>query len=768
MNMHSQDRAALALCGVVALAAATVLAGWAAGDTDVAGLGSPYPAQPLTAVGFLSLSLSLLAVQHDRRTAATVLAFLPLAIAVTAFYQELTGVSLGIDTWLFQEKVLAQGRPLPGRPHLAVSCALTLLGIAALATMREGLRTGHLVAVLAFASFGVAAVAGATMPVTHQDGGEGLRYFVAPFPAVVCTGALAMALLGWRGAGWPGFLHALGLDRTLLRVLLPLIVAVPVVSELLERWLKGPAGLDPVVADFSETAINIAAMAVLLLWVTSRASHEQRARRALTRALDSAPIALADTTGKILHWSRGCEELYGWPADQARGRHKYALLGSRDGAGSDGEAVWPARSVGWEEELAEKRADGSVLHVVERARRLEPRHGGPAMVVLSMTDITARTRAEAALRESEERLSLALEANDIGIVEWHRESSHVTMSNGLCRRLGVEPGSIHDLAGWSAHVAPAERKAVFSAINAAIAERRPRLQFRHAFIRPDGTRRAIESNTAFFYDADGSLIRLVGVNIDVTEKEAWESRLAQLQDEVMHVSRLGAMGEMASGLAHELNQPLTAIVNFIGTAKVLRAHGQDEQVGEMLEGASRQALRAGEIIRRMRNFVARGQVKEEWSPVEELISESIALALVGRALHDLDVRTEIQPPDQLVWADRIQIQQVLVNLLRNAAEAIRGANCDRHEIVVTARADAQGLVHFAVRDTGPGLSEKALAQLFTPFVSGKEGGMGVGLSICRRIVKAHGGTLSAGNNPEGGAHFRFSLKSRQEAGEEAA
>jgi two-component system sensor kinase FixL len=221
------------------------------------------------------------------------------------------------------------------------------------------------------------------------------------------------------------------------------------------------------------------------------------------------------------------------------------------------------------------------------------------------------------------------------------------------------------------------------------------------------------------------------------------------------------MGEMASGLAHELNQPLTAVVNFLGTAKVLRSAGDDSKLDDLLAAASQQALRAGQIIRRLRTFVSRGTVQEEWTPIGELIDDSVALALASRGRNDVDLRVETSDPDQLVCADRVQIQQVLVNLLRNAAEALDQVPAERREIFVRSESngDPERLI-VSVRDNGPGLPKQMLDSLFTPFVSGKEGGMGVGLSICKRIVEAHGGTLTAENNQQGGATFRFTLQTR--------
>ena len=757
MEVQAQDRAATVLCAVGAACAGAVLVGWWLDLASLTGFGTPYPAQPLTALGFLGLALAMLAALADRRSLAWGFAVVPLLVAAATFVQDLTGSFIGTDTLLFRDQVLDQHFSTPGRPTLGVALTLLLLTAGAIAAMRPGPRTGQIVVALAMAGLGVIAIAGSTVPFSPTLSGPLFRYIAAPLPAMISGAALAVALLGWRGPVWQGLLSSLGLDRTLLQVVLPLLVVTPVATEWLEERAKA-VGVDPTVAGTFETALNIAAMAALLIWVTSRAAREQRARRALTRALDAAPIALTDTSGVVIHWSEGCEQLYGWGADEARGRHKYELLGA---AVRSGQAEWPSATARWEGELVEYKRDGSTINVLEQARRLEPRHGGEPIYVLSMTDITARVEAEAALRDSEARLTLAMEASDIGIIEWDGTTGKFAESIGGCSNLGIGRGTITDLATWRAFIEPADRAMVFSLINSAIAERRPRFRVRYRFVRPDGVKRTLETSAACFYDAGGKLTRLVVLYMDITEKEEWQSRLAQLQDEVMHVSRLSAMGEMASGLAHELNQPLTAVVNFLGTAKVLRQSGDDSKLDELLAAASQQALRAGQIIRRLRTFVSRGTVQEEWTPVGELIADSVALALASRGRSDVELRVETADPDQLVCADRVQIQQVLVNLLRNAAEALDEMPPERREIMVRSEPDTDPeRVVLEVRDSGPGLAEEMLASLFTPFVSGKEGGMGVGLSICKRIVEAHGGTLTARNNPDGGATFRFTLPTR--------
>jgi two-component system sensor kinase FixL len=245
---------------------------------------------------------------------------------------------------------------------------------------------------------------------------------------------------------------------------------------------------------------------------------------------------------------------------------------------------------------------------------------------------------------------------------------------------------------------------------------------------------------------------------DLTERQQTEARLQELQSELVHISRLTAMGEMASALAHELNQPLSAIANYMKGSRRLLENSTDDRsalLRDALDKAGDQALRAGQIIRRLRDFVARGESERRVENVKKLIEEASALALVGAKDQGVRVRFQFDPAVDLVLADKVQIQQVLLNLLRNAVEAMEGS--EKRELIISTAAD-DDMVTISVADTGSGIAPEMASQLFQPFITNKRQGMGVGLSISRTIVEAHGGQIDVEPNPAGGTIFRFTLR----------
>jgi two-component system sensor kinase FixL len=245
---------------------------------------------------------------------------------------------------------------------------------------------------------------------------------------------------------------------------------------------------------------------------------------------------------------------------------------------------------------------------------------------------------------------------------------------------------------------------------------------------------------------------------DLTEQQQTQARLQELQSELVHMSRLSAMGEMASALAHELNQPLSAISNYMKGSRRLLVDSTDvnaPKIDAALDRAAEQAIRAGDIIRRLRTFVAREDSEKRIESLSKLLEEAGALGLTGAREQGVILRFNLDPTCDLVLADRVQIQQVLVNLFRNALESMTTST--HRELTALNYQAADDMIEIVISDTGHGFSDETHANLFQPFFTTKEAGMGVGLSISRTIIEAHGGRLWAETNPAGGATFRFTL-----------
>jgi len=277
--------------------------------------------------------------------------------------------------------------------------------------------------------------------------------------------------------------------------------------------------------------------------------------------------------------------------------------------------------------------------------------------------------------------------------------------------------------------------------------------------RKDGSTFPMELSVGETKLPDGRLF--IGFVEDLTERQERERRFRELRSELAHLARVNELGQMVSALAHEVMQPLTALTNYLNAMRRLFEAGKLENVREAITRASNEVERAGLIIRRLREFVRKGETERQKEYLPSTIAEASALALVGTGREiKFDIRVAEDAAEALI--DKIQIQQVLVNLMRNAVEAM--ANSVRRELSVSA-VRAGEMIEISVADTGPGLPEEVHARLFQPFVTTKPNGMGIGLYVCRTIVEAHGGELSADRVATGGTVFRFTVPSAESATE---
>ena len=481
----------------------------------------------------------------------------------------------------------------------------------------------------------------------------------------------------------------------------------------------------------------------------------------LAAVVASADIAIVGLSpdGLVTDWSRGAEEIYGYAAGEVIGRPLAMLMPAERQADVDFLLERIERGERVEhQETQRRRRDGTLVDV---SLTLAPIHDGAGVLLGAskiVRDITPAKRALTELSEREARLQSVLDTVPDAMV--------VIDIAGVMQSFSA---TAERLFGYTA--AEAIGRNVSLLMPSPYREQHDRYLSRYlktgerriigigrvvVGARKDGSTFPMELSVGEMHSAKHRFF--TGFIRDLTERQETQRRLQELQAELTHMSRFTALGEMASTLAHELNQPLTAAASYLNGARRLIDGGNAEQlpiVRDAIERAAVQALRAGEIIRRLREFVARGESERQVENLPKLIEEANALALLGAKETGVRVRFGLDPAADNVMADKVQVQQVLLNLMRNAIEAMQDG--PRRDLAVSSRLLEDDMVEIAVADTGTGIAPEIAAQLFQPFVTSKERGMGVGLSISRTIIEAHGGRLWTEPNPGGGTVFRLTL-----------
>ncbi|MGD9882840.1 MAG: ATP-binding protein [Reyranella sp.] len=365
----------------------------------------------------------------------------------------------------------------------------------------------------------------------------------------------------------------------------------------------------------------------------------------------------------------------------------------------------------------------------------------------------------AAHREAEERLNRAQHIAGIGSWELDLKTGRHFWSKEMYRICGLaDEGHAPSSGGIADHVHGDDR-AGYDAWLAQLAAGSDPGTIECRIQHPDGSSRIVSVEGEASRAPDEVVTKISCTAQDVTDSKRAEADLRDLQEELAHVARLNTIGHMASALAHELNQPLTAIANFLSGSQRLLSGKSDEtsqHVRYAVGKASEQALRASHIVRRLRGFMERRETEFRTERITKLVEDSAALALLGARDAGVLVTVTLDPGIDLVMVDKVQVQQVLANLLRNAMEAMQAS--DRKELVISTAPADEDLVLVTVADSGPGIAEEIAARLFQPFVTTKQQGMGVGLSICRTIIESHGGKIWLEPNPGGGAIFLFTLR----------
>jgi len=391
-----------------------------------------------------------------------------------------------------------------------------------------------------------------------------------------------------------------------------------------------------------------------------------------------------------------------------------------------------------------------------------------ALIAGLLLNRATRRRAERSLAESEQRIGLAAEAAHLGMWVWEVSGDDLWMTEQGRALFGFQPDARIDRAALLDRVHPEDRVAREGAIKRAL-ETQGEYEMEYRIQSSDGAVSWVSARGRCLRSANGKDAKLLGVSMDVTTRKQAELEAAEQREELGHLSRVALVGEMATSLAHELNQPLTAIVTNAGAAQRFIARGAMEagELREMLADIIADGRRAGEVIRSIKGMVRRVESERRPLDVNEIVSNVLRLVRADALAHGCALATELDSALPPVLGDAVQLQQVLLNLIINAFDAMRKAPCDPCRVEIASRSLDAKTVEVSVRDFGPGLPVDAPLRVFERFYSTKGDGMGMGLAIARSIVEAHGGTLGAENAQDGGARFWFRIPAQASPPEEA-
>jgi len=470
-------------------------------------------------------------------------------------------------------------------------------------------------------------------------------------------------------------------------------------------------------------------------------------------------ILMLDTNGIILNGSQSVAATLGWPVETLIGRSAALLYEPNGDIDKElrRDLDQASRSSPWHQEAWRVRRDGSEFLAANTIVALRDDHGALIGFGLTIADVTNRHARDQALQQSELHVRSILTTVPNAMVVIDRYGMILSFSSAAERLFGYTEAEMIGRNVKGLMPAPYRHQHDdYIARYHATGERRIIGIGRIVTgLRRDGTQFPMELSVG--EAGEGIHHIFTGFIRDLTVQQLAEMRMKELQAELIHVARLSAMGTMASTLAHELNQPLAAIANYLETGRDLL--DQDGAAAapllrDAVEEAAQETFRAGQIVRRLRDFVARGETDKALHDVHAMIDEAARLALSGTAERGVRFFTHLDAKARTVLADRVQIQQVLVNLLRNAVEAI--AESDIRDITASTRQQGN-MIAIAVADTGSGIPPAIMGRLFDAFNSSKSDGLGLGLSISRTIVEAHGGRIWTQPNVGGGTVFTFTI-----------
>ncbi|HVM98045.1 MAG TPA: PAS domain S-box protein, partial [Candidatus Acidoferrales bacterium] len=460
--------------------------------------------------------------------------------------------------------------------------------------------------------------------------------------------------------------------------------------------------------------------------------------------------------GIVVQVNESLCEILGYERNGLLGRDAVSIIHPDDQSASeqDRELLLQGGSRNYQSERRLLRRDGETVWALVSVSLLRDAAGRPRYLVSQVEDITRRKRAEDELRRSEERFRTLAETVAAAIFIF--KGTALCYVNSQAEAItGYSREELQRMAFWD--IIHPEFRALVR--NRGLARQRGDSvvnRYEVMIERKDGSTRWVDFTGARFQFEGGPAV--LGTAFDITERKLVQEAVREREAELAHMLRLTTVNEMAAGLAHEINQPLSAVVNYAkGCVRRLDADPQADPIfRSAIDRIGEEALRAGEIIRRLRHLVRKEPPRREMTDLNSLVRD--ALLFVENEMRELGVRAEIDlnPTPIPILVDGVQIEQVILNLIRNALDAIQDAGEGPRQVWVVTRCGG-GFADLEVRDTGAGLPEAVSKRIFEPFFTTKTNGLGMGLSISRSIVEAHGGRLQARGSAGGGACVSFAL-----------
>jgi PAS domain S-box-containing protein len=515
------------------------------------------------------------------------------------------------------------------------------------------------------------------------------------------------------------------------------------------------------------------------LWKHTRQRFEAQqalyAEAFFRRAMENSVLIgmrVLDMQGRITHVNPAFCRMTGWDESDLVGKTAPFPYWPRDAYPEmqrqlDMTLRGKAPSSGFE--LRVRRKDGSIFHARLYVSPLIDSSGRQTGWMSSMTDITEPKRAREELAAAHERFTTVLESLDAAVSVLAADEAELLFANRYYRHLfGIRPDGHLELAGAGFDTAQASNDSIdlvdtYAGLPAA-ALTESTSDAREVYVQ--SIQKWFEVRRQYIQWVDGHLAQMQ-IATDITQRKQAQELARQQDEKLQFTSRLMTMGEMASSLAHELNQPLAAINNYAsGTVSLVKSgRASAENLLPVLEKTSQQAVRAGMIIKRIREFVKRSEPKRQRTKISDIIADAVGLAEIETRKRRIRIVTDMRARLPVINVDPVLIEQVLVNLLKNAAEAMADARPNAVDPVIRVEVrivDEDQCVRISVIDQGPGVDEASAERLFEPFYSTKSDGMGMGLNICRSIIESHRGRLWVVNNvePDGlvtGCTFHFTL-----------